>query len=144
MADRRAWRIAVHEAGHCVAGRLLGLPCGGASVELDFPHAMFARDCGSHSVCALMAGAIAETLVFGDYDRIGVEVDWKRASARMEELGVDDGGEALWAYTTELLAPHVGLIVRVSTALMDAQWLDGGEIDALLAQYLSRSPHNKA
>ena len=32
MADR-AWRIAVHESVHCVAGRLLGLPCSGARLE---------------------------------------------------------------------------------------------------------------
>jgi hypothetical protein len=32
MADR-AWRIAVHESVHCVAGRLLGLPCSGAGLE---------------------------------------------------------------------------------------------------------------
>jgi hypothetical protein len=48
---------------------------------------MFARDCGAASIVALMAGAISEALVLGDYDDVGVEVDWKRASARLERLG---------------------------------------------------------
>jgi hypothetical protein len=68
---------------------------------------MFARDCGAESIVALMAGAISEALVLGDYDDVGVEVDWERASARLEELGVVDGGEALWRWTFDLSA--VGL-----------------------------------
>jgi hypothetical protein len=77
MADR--WRVAVHEAGHYVAARLMGLPYGGASVVEPDPHAMFARDCGVHSVVALMAGAISEALVIGGYDSVGVTV-WSRCS----------------------------------------------------------------
>lgn len=59
------WRVAVHEAGHCVAARLMGLPVVGASIEpafCDFPD-----DLGAPSICALMAGAISEALVLGDY-----------------------------------------------------------------------------
>ena len=66
----------------------MGLPYFGASIVEPDPHAMFARDCGAHSIVALMAGALAESLVLGDYDPVGVEVDWERASARLEELGV--------------------------------------------------------
>ena len=33
-----------------------------------------------------MAGAISEALVLGDYDEVGIVVDWERASARLERL----------------------------------------------------------
>jgi hypothetical protein len=130
--DDLRWRVAIHEAGHCVAARLMGLPCGSASIVEPDPHAMFARDCGAESIVALMAGAISEALVLGDYDDVGVEVDWKRASARLERLGYFDGGDALWAWTTALLEPHVDVIERLATALMGARWLSGDEIDALV------------
>ena len=130
MADR--WRVAVHEAGHCVAARLMGLPYFGASIVEPDPHAMFARDCGAESIVALMAGAISEALVLGDYDDVGVEVDWKRASARLERLGYFDGGDALWRWTFDLLREHEDVIVRLATELFHAGWLDGDEIDALM------------
>jgi hypothetical protein len=60
--DDLLWRIAIHEAGHSVAARLMGLPCGAASIVAPDPHAMFARNCGAESIVALMAGAISEAL----------------------------------------------------------------------------------
>jgi hypothetical protein len=139
MDDDLRWRVAIHEAGHCVAARLMGLPCGSASIVEPDPRAMFARDCGGPSIVALMAGAISEALVLGDYDEVGVEVDWERASARLERLGYFDGDDALWARTFDLLREHVDVIERVATKLFHAGWLNGGEIDALLARYLCRT-----
>ncbi len=90
MADD-PWRIAVHEAGHWIAARLLGLTgCGGASVE----------------------------------------VHWERATALMDDLGCDDGGALLWAYTAELMAPYEAVIVGLADELMKARSLAGFEIDA--------------
>jgi hypothetical protein len=129
MDDDLRWRIAIHEAGHSVAARLMGLPCGAASVWPD-PLAEFSRSCGEHSVCALMAGAVAESLILGDYDEIGVMVDWRRASALMDDLGCDD--DALWRLTFDLMAEHCGLIVRLAIKLFHARWLSGDEIDALV------------
>ena len=83
---------------------------------------------------ALLAGAVAESLVLGGYDEIGVMVDWDNASALLVDLGHFDGGDALWAWTFDLMAEHRGLIVRLASALMDARSLSGDEIDALLAQ----------
>ena len=131
MDDVLRWRVSIHEAGHCVAARLMGLPCGSASIVEPDPHAMFARDCGGESIVALMAGAVSEALVHGDYDEVGVEVDWERASALMDALGHDDG-DALWAWTFDLLEPHVGVIERLATKLFHAGWLDGDAIDAVL------------
>jgi hypothetical protein len=52
----------------------------------------------------------------------------------MGELGVDDGGAALWHWTCGFLAPHLGLIFRVTEALWDLKALDGDQIDSLLAE----------
>jgi hypothetical protein len=138
--DDLRWRVSIHEAGHCVAARLMGLPCGSATIVAPDPHAMFARDCGAPSIIALLSGAIAESLLLGDYDDVGVEVDWERASARPDALGCDgDDAELWWCYTASLLEEHRGLIERLATELFHAGWLSGYQIDALLAQYLCRS-----
>src|SRR5262249_44829583 len=121
-----AHRVAVHEAGHAVASRLLRLPSGAAF--LAPPHVEFAIDQGAASVCALMAGAIGEILHFGDYDRTGITVDWQRACAR---LG-DSDGRALWDYTLDLLRPHAGLVKYVAVRLERARSLDGATLDAIV------------
>jgi hypothetical protein len=120
MDDDLAWRAAIHEAGHLVGAKRMGLP------------AYFPIDCGVESVVALMSGAIGESLILGDYDEVGVEVDWARVCARLERLGYFDGGDALWAWTFDLMREHEGVIVRVAAALMGTRWLDGDEIDALM------------
>jgi len=133
MDDHLAWRVAIHEAGHAISARLLGLPrCGGASVEPDNAYAVFAEDCGSHSVCALMAGAAAEAIMLGDFDPAGLMVDRELAAAEMACVGVADGGEALWEFTFDLLAPYESLITSLAAELWRAGSLEGGEIDALM------------
>ena len=106
MTDR--WRIAVHEAGHAVAGRALGLPCGGASADPACAHADVPIDVSVASVIVLMSGAIGERLILGDC--VGGWDDCVRWTSALDATGYDD--EALWAYTTELLAPHLDAVVR--------------------------------
>ena len=43
------WRVAVHEARHAVAGRLMGLRCGAAIIVEPFAKAVFDCDCGEGS-----------------------------------------------------------------------------------------------
>jgi hypothetical protein len=133
MDDDLHWRIAVHESGHAVCARLLGLPSGGASIEPD-AYAEFAGDCGAASICALMAGAVAEGVVLGGYDSVGLKEDWRRATERLRRLGYDDGGAMLWGWTIDLMREHQDQIVRLATELWRASWLDQAEIDALLAE----------
>jgi hypothetical protein len=64
--------------------------------------------------------------------RLGSSVDWERASALLDALGHDDGGDALWAWTFDFLAPHLRLIERLAIKLFHARWLSGDEIDALV------------
>lgn len=133
----RNWRIAVHEAGHCVAARLLRLPrCGAASVVEPHAGAVFAADCGVASICALMAGGCAETVLFGDHDRDGNRIDRERVQERLQRLGYDDGGQALWRYTLDVLRPYRTPLVRLAIELKRARALDGDTLDALVAHYL--------
>ena len=132
MNDDERWRACVHE-GHAVGARLLGVPSGSVCLK-PWPHADFSHQGGAASICAIMAGGAAERLVFGDF--IGIVTDKRNAAAIMDELGVDDGGAALWAWTCAFLALHLGLIFRVANVLWDLKALDGDEIDALLASRL--------
>lgn len=127
----RAARISVHEAGHCVAARLLGLSAGEASIIEPGAHAVFDCDCGAPSIVALLAGSVAESLAFGDYDAHGGSVDWRNAWERLEHLGYEDG-QALWDYTHDLLRPYTGLVKLVAAKLERARLLDGGELDRLI------------
>ena len=129
MDDDLLWRACIHEAGHAVGARLLGVPSGMACLK-PRPHADFSHKHGAASICAIMAGGAAERLVFGDF--IGVVTDRRNATPLMNALGVDDGGSALWGWTCAILAPHLDLIFRVANVLWDLKALDGDEIDALL------------
>jgi hypothetical protein len=129
MDDDLRWRACVHETGHAVGAKLFGVPFGYVWLEPS-PQADFSHKHGAASICAIMSGGAAERLVFGDL--IGVWTDRRNAAAIMEELGVDDGGAALWGWTFAVLAPHLGLIVRIAEALWDLKALDGEEIDALM------------
>lgn len=102
MNDR--WHTAIHEAGHAVIGRVLGMVCGGACVVAD-------GDSAGHSICgdpweiagewdareryreislvfrgrilAFMAGAEAEVVIFGECagdDRYQIEMMANRAT----------------------------------------------------------------
>jgi hypothetical protein len=71
MDDHRRWRVSIHEARHAVAGRLLGLSCGGASAVEPFAEAVFDCNCGERSIIALMGGAAGKTVVFGNCDQVG-------------------------------------------------------------------------
>ena len=107
LPRRREWRRAINRGwfvvasapgefvftklGHSIAGRLLGLPCGGASV---WPAALaeFGHDGGAASICAMMAGAAAEgALLDGTYDGVGCRKDFASAYALLKRMGYDDG-----------------------------------------------------
>jgi hypothetical protein len=118
MAD--PWRIGVHESGHCVAARLLNLSCGSACIVEPFAQAEFDCDSGERSIIALMAGAAAEVIVFGDHHPRGFADDWKRVTGRLKRAGDDARVPILWARTMGLLRPHERAICRVARGLVSA------------------------
>jgi hypothetical protein len=126
----REWRVALHEAGHCVVARLLQLPhCGAASIRprgSSLGHAHFPVDRGPASICALMAGAAVEVTAFGDYDRIG-----NTADAKLIER-FDGDIDALWDCALNLAQQYRSLIVRTAIKLRRARTLDGASIDRIV------------
>jgi hypothetical protein len=130
----RRYRIAVHESGHSVCGRLLRLPCGEEAIA-PRPYANVPVDLDAPSVCAIMGGHAAEWIAFGSFDPADSEVDWELAS-----LGYADGGERLWRGTVNLLRPYGGLISSLALKLEDAGTLDGREIDRIVSRWGARWP----
>ena len=80
------------------------LPCGGACVVPPEANAKFSCDYGARSIIALMAGAAAEVVVFGDHHPIGFSSDWRRATGMLKRSG-DDGGVAMLGADDGLAAP---------------------------------------
>ena len=81
-----------------------------------------------------MAGSVGEEIILGGYTVAGRD-DWSRAEAELGDMGCDDDDALIrWCYTRLLMEEHSDAVVRLARALMDAGWLDGDEIDALLAQ----------
>jgi hypothetical protein len=129
--------IAIHEAGHAVIGRVLGLKCGGASIISDYEdhsagraytygEATLAEWCESGRklqlrdaaccyramVMTLMAGIEAENDCLGG--NCGGD-DWDRveiAKARDEINYPGDGDEAWFHYLDRLRAKTRGLVRR--------------------------------
>jgi hypothetical protein len=132
MAVDRAWLISIHESGHATVARLLRLPnCGGACITEPDAHARFDHgDDPEASVVALMAGAAAETVVLGDYDRDGVLIDRARWEWRAERHGLDE--RVLWNQTMRLVRRHQPLIECLADMLWRAKILDGRAIDKIV------------
>lgn len=157
MSERRA--TAVHEAGHAVIGRVVTLPCGGASIVpdndlgsygaavvgnaddawhqwqlrekfRDYPSAVRAR------IITAQAGHEAEAEILGDATGLD-EDDREVAAACAEDLGVPPEREnavvgRLRRAARQLVRRHRADIERVAAALEAHGTLTGDEVDALL------------
>lgn len=127
------WRVAVHEAGHIVAGHLLNLPPatsarvtprGGEVLRAHLPHMTdrTARDL----MCAVLAGRAAEALVFGNIssgggEGIGSDLAQATELAIRFEVGFGFGETLAWIPpdTPVPLLPEA-IRQRVEAALQDA------------------------
>jgi hypothetical protein len=147
---------AVHEGAHAVILRVLGLPCGAASIEGDNPHAV-----GGHgwlltrvrvrvpelveaSIIVCMSGAVAERILLGRWAG-GDEYD-KAEIRKLAKITRWPGGrraalERLRQRTHELVDRHRNDIRRVALALLQHRMLDGSAINGVLLT-TSSSPHN--
>jgi len=146
-----AWtlrRTSVHEAGHSVIARLLGLDCGGASIvstenRSGYSHINTKFASPAQACIVSMAGPAAERellrrhglptddTAFDKYDqhRIAVLIDRHRLNdtdvARFERMARD------------LVQQHYDSIRRVAAALRKYRLLGASEIDKLLTEGVS-------
>lgn len=157
-ADRK--QTAIHEAGHAVVARVLGVAAGevtirptedqsiGHSIIAD-PRFIWQRGDGSKSkaaksfAVALFAGAEAERLILQSQD-VGDGIDRERATACLAWAGAVRGAsfvgddvferheERLRGRAAQLVQQHRLKIERVADALIERQTLSGAEVDALL------------
>lgn len=167
MADEHAAtqreHTAVHEAGHAVIGRVLGVPCGHATILAD-------EDSAGHSLAAppqetlerwwhnlgryyreeasafharimtYMAGAEAERVLLGACNRVDEndlgEIAWMANSAGYDTFSgawTRRKGQ-LRRQTIRLLRKHQATVRSVAEALMEKGFLTSEEIDALVSQ----------
>jgi ATP-dependent Zn protease len=159
MSDLQA--TAIHEAGHAVIGRVLGLTCGGASIVADesegeLGHGIIAdpwrtawdwdqrgryRDSSlafRGRIYAYMAGAEAERELLGR--RAIGDGDDRDQIALMLESGEPGIAADQWvkreprmrAVTRGLIRRHRAKIERLAAELQRHQTMTGEEIDAVL------------
>jgi ATP-dependent Zn protease len=150
---------AVHEAGHAVIGRVLGMVCGEATIVPDNADEMghahpenplhrWKRGDGSRKQLAddfcisLYAGAEAEKLILGGED-VGDGVDNERATHCLCALGIPGAafvGDDAWERYEDRLHQKAATLVRahrskieiVAGALLQRGTLSSEEIDALV------------
>jgi hypothetical protein len=131
MVDRD-WRISIHEASHACIARVLKLPrCGAAFVDEPDAHAEFPVDHGAASICALMAGAAAETILLGNFDEVGFTTDREKLNYWIERHGCD--GETLWDHTLAMVRENIRCIEFIAGMLSRHRVLDGPSIDRVVA-----------
>jgi hypothetical protein len=165
MAARSALEAtACHEAGHAVIGRVLGLLCGGVTIEPDddsIGHAIIRdpwltiqdwedrkhfRDPASAfrgTIMARMAGREAELEILGAQGDEGHNDDDERQIARLmedaEPWGDPDRFKTrLRAKTRGLVSRHRQSIERVVRAL-----LNRGELASAVVDVLTRAPSSR-
>lgn len=161
---RPGWRIAVHEAGHAVIGRVLGMVCGEATIVPDFvaetagvaithDHWLVAgawekqhkyRDIASvlrARIMTLMGGAEAEKVCCRRYAG-GDGNDCLQIGFMMEEIPISENDWTRWerrlrAKTRALVRRHRHKIEHIAEALVERRTISGRGIDRLLRQATS-------
>ena len=160
--DDRKLETAVHEAGHAVVARALGIRAGETTIlpstdqflgHSDFDDPRFCwriddsnREADANNFAiALYAGAEAERLLLSKNEEFGDSIDRQIAinclawagSVRGASLVGDkwfDRHEAnLRKKAAGLISRHRADIERLATALLERETLSGEEVDALLA-----------
>jgi hypothetical protein len=137
-ADHPRYAVAVHEAGHAVIGRVLGLACGEATIEpstdsenlgyavISNPLQHWERGEGprrplAEAFCiSLYAGAEAERLIVGS-NPVGDGTDCERGTAAMNAVGVRGASyvadDAYDRYEARLRGRATGLVRQYRRAI---------------------------
>jgi hypothetical protein len=133
IADTR--RIAaVHEAGHSVVARKLGLAGGRAMIGDDGSgRAEYAEDKSLCYALATLAARAAEYTVLGVIDADGCRGDDKSVAQQLAARGFAQGlRTAMFLHACKLVRRYKYSIEIVAQALLDRGELSGPEIDQLL------------
>jgi len=157
--SRKEWWTAVHEAGHAVIGRVLGLKCGKVTIVPDFRektsgvatvHGQWKtyeawekrgkyRDISSvyrGRIIMLMAGAEAEIVCTGrcrggdDHDRLQIAITMEEVAIPNDDLQRYE--QRLRIKTSALIRRHLRKIEHLAKALVEHRTISGRDVDRLL------------
>jgi hypothetical protein len=126
-----------HEASHSVIARVVGLPCGGATIlpasgsdgMAYFDH----RASSLGGILAILAGRIGTQELLGCASDRGNSVDDREVADSLTRLRATAGArQALLDGCRDLCRQHSGTIALVALQLLARGSLSGSEIDALM------------
>jgi ATP-dependent Zn protease len=130
--------VAIHEAGHSVIARVLGLKAGGATIRDGNASSYFEDDGSINNVIAIVAGRAATQVILGRADDFGCSIDDDQAMT----LLLADGLRSPWyaRYMRKYLLDDTRLLIRqhrraveaVARALLAKETLTASEIDQLM------------
>jgi hypothetical protein len=132
--------VAVHESGHSVISRVVGLPSGKATLrDSDGNGRSYSKnDDGLKSVLVALAGRAATEVILGFASDPGCAVDDGKSVELLEANGFRDSfyafdvKMALLADVHALIRRHRGAVALVALGLLTKGTLTGEEIDRLL------------
>lgn len=127
-------RIALHEGGHSIVARVLGLECGGATVADDHGRANYqdTTDDSIATIIAHMSGAASEHVLIGNIGN-GIAADWEQIAAASGARGMtQDECNRLWRVACLLVKAHETDIRVLAVELQRRGRLSGVEIDAIV------------
>jgi ATP-dependent Zn protease len=132
--DRRL-EVAVHEAGHAVISRLVGLPSGPATIVDDRARSHCIDDNDLRSLLTCLAGRAAVRVILGyDTDR-GCEADDRKVARLLQAHGFTIAKRtSLLGECRQLVRRHRGAVEAVARTLLDRETLSGWEIDQIIAR----------
>ena len=134
--------VALHEAGHAVIARVVGLAGNKATIVARgniMGTAWWKQDDGVKSVLAILAGRAATEVILGYATDEGCEGD----DEKVMKLLTTDWREPWYARKVrddllrecrKLIRKHRGAIEAVAHELLDRETLSGWEIDQIIAQ----------
>ncbi|MDO9416219.1 hypothetical protein [Pararhizobium sp.] len=151
--------LSIHEAGHAVVGRALGMACGHVTIVKDDDSAGHSitddpyfilqawEDAGRYRdfssvmtgrIMAYMAGAEAETVILG-FSRGGDGDDREQAMLMAEDMGKDETFlSRARRQTRRVVRRHRAAIEAVAAELLASGTLQALEVDRLFEQHCDR------
>jgi hypothetical protein len=131
--------ISVHEAGHSVIARLVGLRGGRATLrDSDGSGRSYSEDDGGlKTVLTALGGRAASECLLGHASDPGCAVDDDKSAALLKRNGFADSlafdvRQALLADAHALIRRHAGTVALVALNLLAKETLTASEIDALM------------
>jgi hypothetical protein len=130
-------RVGVHEAGHSVVSRIVGLPSGEATIKDGEARSYLTDDHGIRSILVALAGGCAEKILLGDVVELGCKDDDAKVVRLLAANGFTDTTltrRALADECRDLVRKHRGAIAEVALQLLIRETLTADELNDIVGQ----------